>query len=483
MPLPTIPSGNVASALGGAYEVANSCRFNKADSARMVKTPSGSGNVDRWTFSCWIKRGKISDATHTIFCGLDGSDTHCVRFNSNDKLDCHHYDGAYQSRLETDRVFRDCSAWYNIIYVYDSGNGTANDRQKIYINGVEETLFANRVNADSGEDGIVSVASKPLYVGDKGDGGEYFDGYMAEVCLVDGQALTPTSFGEFDEDSPRIWKPIDVSGLTFGTNGFYLDFEASGNLGNDANGGTDLTEANLDATDSSTDTPTNNFCVLNPLVMPTSTLPVISNGNTNLVSQNASSKYFGGCGTFGLTAGKWYWEVKLTDINSAGSLIGISDRPEELARNNYDLAYFMAYGYGIKDGDGNIRNNTSGSQVDSSYGVSYTDNDIIGVHLDLDNNKLYYAKNGTLMNSGTGFTTTAVTNTNSGFWFPTITDTGTNAATWQVNFGGSSGFSISSAASDANGYGNFEYSPSGTFDSATKNFLAICTKNLGSDGG
>ena len=217
--------------------------------------------------------------------------------------------------------------------------------------------------------------------------------------------------------------------------------------------------------------------------MPTSTLPVISNGNTNLVSQNASSKYFGGCGTFGLTAGKWYWEVKLTDINSAGSLIGISDRPEELARNNYDLAYFMAYGYGIKDGDGNIRNNTSGSQVDSSYGVSYTDNDIIGVHLDLDNNKLYYAKNGTLMNSGTGFTTTAVTNTNSGFWFPTITDTGTNAATWQVNFGGSSGFSISSAASDANGYGNFEYSPSGTFDSATKNFLAICTKNLGSDGG
>ena len=87
------------------------------------------------------------------------------------------------------------------------------------------------------------------------------------------------------------------------------------------------------------------------------------------------------------------------------------------------------------------------------------------------------------MNSGTGFTTTAVTNTNSGFWFPTITDTGTNAATWQVNFGGSSGFTISSAASDANGYGNFEYSPSGTFDSATKNFLAICTKNLGSDGG
>ena len=452
MPLPTIPSGNVASALGGGYEVANSCRFNKADSARMVKTPSGSGNVDRWTFSCWIKRGIISDATHTIFCGLDGSDTHCVRFNSNDKLDCHHYNSSgYQSRLETNRVFRDCSAWYNIIYVYDSGNGTANDRQKIYINGVEETSFANRVNADSGEDGIVSVASKPLYVGDKGDGGEYFDGYMAEVCLVDGQALTPTSFGEFDEDSPRIWKPIDVSGLTFGTNGFYLDFESSGNLGNAADGSTDLTESNLTASDQAQDSPTNNFCVMNPLDNEYYDSD-FSQGNT-VIYTNGGAVYTFNTATFLLSAGRWYWEVKV----AAGT-------------NGTGTSYIC----GISD-DGN----------DGSY-TTYTAGDIVGVYLDLEDNKLYFTKNGTLENSGTGVSITAVTNSaiRHGGYFPASGyfdgDASGNAAYFYHNFGNGdfNGTAVSSSVADDNGYGLFEYSPNITGDGSAKKFYALCTKNL-----
>jgi len=105
-----------------------------------------------------------------------------------------------------------------------------------------------------------------MYVGDKGDGAEEMDGYLSEMVFIDGQNLAPTSFGEFDEDTPRTWKPIDVSGLTFGTNGFYLDFEDSSNLGNDASGGTDFTENNIAAVDQATDTCTNNFCTLNPLV-------------------------------------------------------------------------------------------------------------------------------------------------------------------------------------------------------------------------
>ena len=484
MPLPTIPSGNVFSSLPTGYEVANSCRFTRGDSPYMHITPGGDGNLKIFTVSFWVKRGNAN-------AGSSGTDRQVIfSNNTNDQISFHNdtlqflEDGS--NSAITNMKFLDFSAWYHVVMAFDTSQVTNTNRQKVYVNGKQidqSTGFSTMSYVGQDLEMGFGKGSEKMSVGRSDyDGNRHFDGYLAEFYYINGSMLDHTSFGEFDEDSPTIWKPKEFEG-SFGTNGFYLDFEDSANLGNDANGGTDLTEVNLAAADQATDTPTNNFCTLNPLVMPTSTLPVITNGNTNLVSQNASSKYFGGCGTFGLTAGKWYWEVKLTDINSAGSLIGISDRPEELARNNYDLAYFMAYGYGIKDGDGNIRNNTSGSQVDSSYGVSYTDNDIIGVHLDLDNNKLYYAKNGTLMNSGTGFTTTAVTNTNSGFWFPTITDTGTNAATWQVNFGGSSGFSISSAASDANGYGNFEYSPSGTFDSATKNFLAICTKNLGSDGG
>ena len=471
-----------ANSLTGGYEVANSCRFTRGDSPYMHITPGSDGDLRKFTVAFWCKRGLLTTGGTTGRQVIFSTATNdAITFDgSTDKLVILEDGG---NALVTERLFRDCSAWYHVCVAVDTEQGVAANRIKLYINGTLITDFSTTCQTSQNADMGFGKASEMMSVGrSEFDDNRHFDGYLAEFYYINDAQLAASDFGEFDEDSPSIFKPKEFEG-SFGTNGFYLDFEDSANLGNDANGGTDLTEVNLAAADQATDTPTNNFCTLNPLVMPTSTLPVITNGNTNLVSQNASSKYFGGCGTFGLTAGKWYWEVKLTDINSAGSLIGISDRPEELARNNYDLAYFMAYGYGIKDGDGNIRNNTSGSQVDSSYGVSYTDNDIIGVHLDLDNNKLYYAKNGTLMNSGTGFTTTAVTNTNSGFWFPTITDTGTNAATWQVNFGGSSGFTISSAASDANGYGNFEYSPSGTFDSASKDFLAICTKNLGSDGG
>ena len=301
---------------------------------------------------------------------------------------------------------------------------------------------------------------------------------------IDGTVVAPSSFGEFDEDSPQIWKPKDVSGLTFGTNGFYLDFEDSSNLGNDANGGTDLTETNLAAADQAVDSPTNNFATLNPLYMPTSTDPVFSEGNCQVVSQSASSKYFGGAATVGLTAGKWYWECKLTNLNSAGSLIGIHNNPAELVRNNYDLTTFIAYGHGLKE-DGKHRYNTSGTQVIADYGDSYTDDDIIGVYLDLDNNLIYWAKNGAIMDSGTGEAITAVSTT--GAYFPTVTDTGTNAATWQLNFGGCSGFAVSSGNTDSNGYGNFEFSPNdgggSSFDSAAKDFLAICSANLGSDGG
>jgi hypothetical protein len=262
--MPLILPGNVATATAATgYDVANSVRMN--GDARMTITPS-TADADKWTFSCWVKRSVISSGSQTLFSAIDPSNNLTeLRFNSDDKIDYYSHDGSsYTGRLNTNRVFRDVAAWYHIVAVWDSANGTAGNRMRLYINGVEETSFATDTNPSSGQDSYVG-ANLPHYVGDKGDAGQYFKGYMAEVYYCNGQAYAASDFGEFDEDSPTIWKPKDASGLTFGTGGFYLDFEDSANLGNDANGGTDLTESGLAATDSSTDTPTNNFATMNPL--------------------------------------------------------------------------------------------------------------------------------------------------------------------------------------------------------------------------
>ena len=247
-----------------AYEVANSCRFNRADGPNMTKTPSSSGNLRKWTWSFWVKRGSISNGSQTIFNAGSSSNTQ-IRFDSDDTINFYQYSSGYTARLATTQVFRDVSAWYHIVAHWDTANGTAGDRMKLYVNGAEVTSFSADVNPSQNLDSYFGASGTALYVGDKGDGAEEMDGYLAEVVFIDGQNLAPTSFGEFDEDSPTIWKPIDVSGLTFGTNGFYLDFEDSSNLGNDKNGGTDLTENNIAAIDQSTDTCTNNYATMNPL--------------------------------------------------------------------------------------------------------------------------------------------------------------------------------------------------------------------------
>jgi hypothetical protein len=293
---------------------------------------------------------------------------------------------------------------------------------------------------------------------------------MAEVCLIDGSALAPTSFGEFDEDSPTIWKPIDVSGLTFGTNGFYLDFEASDNLGNDANGGTDLTEVNLAATDQATDSPTNNFCVINSLdnYYPGST---ISEGNLKVLTISGNAAY--NPATFGLTAGKWYFEVKATACGDSQerNIIGISNQSPVAA----------GYGGSIEIGDGfGLRGNGviwDGSSETSGWN-SFDADDIISVAVDFDNGKFYTATNGTYGNSSdpaagsNGYSFTVGTDA----WFPGVNCRETSqTATFELNFGSPS-FAISSGNADADGYGNFEYAvPSG--------YYALNTKNLAEYGG
>jgi len=454
-----------------AYEVANSCRFNDGDSAAMSKSSTTLTNDKKFTISAWCKRGALSGSGQfPIFGHISDSNNankNCQIGFYNDALYMAYVDGGSVTvNKVTNALYRDPSAWMHVMVAVDSTQGTAANRNRFYVNGTEVTSFSTDTN--SGSDETFLATSCTITVGkysNTAGTASYFDGYLAEVVYIDGLQLTPSSFGEFDEDSPTIFKPIDVSGLTFGNNGFYLDFEASANLGNDANGGTDLTEANLAATDSSTDTPTNSFCTLNPLdnYYPASTF---SEGNCKIAT-NASNQTFN-TGTIGLSTGKWYWEAYLTTAGGEES-IGITDI---VSTGTGIYGGKTANSYSFKGNNGDIRNNDS----NASYGNAYAQDVVIGVALNLDDNEIKFYKDGTVENSGTAHSITAPASTSTGLYFPMFGDVDTDSVVWSVNFGGSPAFTVSSGNADANGYGNFEYAvPSG--------YLALCTKNLGSDGG
>ena len=464
-----MPSILGANTLSGGYDVANSVRFNDGDSPRMHKTPSGAGNRRKFTISAWVKRGSNLGANSYIFdARVDGSDNAPFQFNTSDQIFFRTKVGGTSYFIQTNRVFRDVSAWYHLVIVYDNTLGTAGDRIQLWVNGVRETSFAGSAMPPQNTDTTVNNASVVQTVGSEGGGASFFDGYISEFVLLDGTADSPVdTLGEFDEDS-GIWKPINVSGLTFGTNGFYLDFEDSANLGNDANGGTDLTEVNIAAIDQTTDTCTNNFCTINFLDNYFSA-STFSEGNCKLVTQSTGYQY--NTGTFGLTSGKWYYEMKMTN-HSQADIVGIAGR---VSGGSLHYLGYYADTWGYHSYDGKFKNNNSGT----SYGDAWVTNDtIVGVYIDLDNNKLYFSKNGTIQNSGTGITIGAASSTFIGAYFPAIGDNWNgDTGTYHMNFGNPT--YTGTDQTDVNGYGSFEYDPSsGSFDSASKDFLAICTKNL-----
>ena len=245
-----IPSNSVVS---GGYNVDNSCMFNYADGAYLNRTLGTPTNNIRWTWSTWIKRSKITGSQQRIFFAVNGAGNYTtIQFDDEQYLVWFNENGGTDMQLKTSRQFKDTNAWMNLVFVYDSANATEADRQIIYVNGVRETSF--EINNPAGSSVTTAINQAVVHNIASGPGAaNFYGGYMSEVVFTDGQALAVTDVGEFDEDS-GIWKPKDVSGLTFGSNGFYLDFEDSANLGNDVNGGTDLTENNIAATDQATDT-------------------------------------------------------------------------------------------------------------------------------------------------------------------------------------------------------------------------------------
>ena len=469
--MPTILGANT---LSSGYDVANSCRFNSADSAQMNKTLGTATDVDKYTISMWVKRSRLGHRQMMMrVINPSSTGTYAfLEFQADDKLNSNDYDESGSIAKTTNAQFRDPNAWMHIVLALDSTQGTASNRSKLYVNGTQITDFGTDSGGSQNQNLMGNTSGKTIYIG--GDGGQdtrYCGLYMAEVCFIDGQQLDPTSFGEFDSDTPTIWKPIDVSGLTFGNNGFYLDFEDSSNLGNDVNGGTDLTEVNLAATDQSTDTCTNNFATLNPLRYDIHTL-----AEGNLQYTAASSAWKGVFSTIGVSTGKFYCEVKYSSLDGSTwrFYTGIADARDfnTVHKVGQNESGRVGDTIGIlPDGSSTdvIKNGSDAGGTWSNFSV----NDILGMAIDCDNGALYFSRNGVWENSSnpesgaskTGAITFTVGETYL-FGFGTY---GTSSPQQQVNFG-SPIHSISSGNSDANGHGNFEYAvPSGYYSLNTKN--------------
>tara|TARA_R100001594_G_scaffold14301_1_gene30387 strand:+ start:340 stop:1821 length:1482 start_codon:yes stop_codon:yes gene_type:complete len=440
----------------------NTCRFDDGSSDYLTKTFSSAGNRKTWTWSGWVKRCTLGAQQDLLSVSSGSSAYHLWYIDSNDGV-THNYNGTYVSSAPK---FRDVSAWYHFVCAVDTTQSTAADRVKMYVNGSQITSFD--AAGYPSQDADLSINNNVRH--DISNGGAHFsnnfylDGYMAEVVFVDGQALTPTSFGATNPIT-NIWEPIAYAG-TYGTNGFKLNFADSSNLGDDTSGNTnDFTVNNLTSIDQSTDTPSNNFATGNSLYRFNSGV-TISEGNLQLY---VAAGWRSLISTIGVSTGKWYAEVKFVSVHSGGNnakagIVALDGTVDEDVAQAHVGGSSTGNNYGYEN-DATIDSNGS----NASYGSTFTAGDIIGVAMDLDNNKLYFSKNGTFQNSGdptSGSTGTGAISINSDTYG--ICASG-YYGTMALNYG-SPPYAVSSGNADANGHGNFEYAvPSGYFALNTKN--------------
>jgi len=439
----------------------NSCRFNSASSDYLSKSVSAS-NRTTWTWSSWVKRSKLGANEDLFSSYADANNYTDLRFfGTNDNLQFRNLaSGSFVGRKYTNAQYRDPSAWYHIVAVWDTTDGTAADRQRLYVNGERLTSFLTTGNPSSSGNSQIN-ASGSLQIGSQ-NAADFFNGYISETIFVDGTALEPTSFGESDANG--FWKPIIPAVPAYGTNGFRLKFEDAASLGTDSSpNGNNFTVNNLTSIDQSTDYPVNNFCTMSPLTL--STDATLSEGNCNVTYGTAATRK-AVFGTFAPESGKWYWETKITATSQAAVEInlGISNTMNPalignalVSTNGYAISYFNG-GYIY----------TGTTQAQTGLG-NLAVNDIIGHALDLSANTLQFYKNGSTLGSAQSIT--SQTSGEMSGWTPAVAcSSGGQTFTAGYNFG-SPTFSISSGNADGNGYGDFEYAP-------PSGFLALCTANL-----
>jgi len=460
MPFVILPTNSAS----GGYDITNSLRFNSGSSDSLSRTPASATNRRTWTWSGWVKKCKILPDYPALFSASNSIPDTVLRFDgANDRLNAIlENGGGGSSTLVTTQVFRDLSAWYHIVWAVDTTLATANNRQRLYINGTEVTDFASRTNPSQNLDTEVNN-TVTTRIGTHRYG-SFSDFYLSEVYLIDGQQLTPSSFGETDTDT-GIWKPKAYTG-TYGTNGFALFFKNSASLGTDSSGnGNTFTVNNLTSIDQTTDTPTNNFATMNPLNN------LSYSGSGTLTEGNLQLSYSGGLfhtnATMAVNTGKWFWETKGVSNMQQGTIgarIGFVNQDNTgYASQFFDGGCIFGMFWHPTLG---IYTAVGATQTLRSSTLTYTNGDIIGIALDLTNNISYWYKNGTLNFT---YDFSALATIGSYFICPALGNgSGSASPVYQLNFG-SPPYSANSYT-DGAGYGNFSYAvPSGYYSLNTRN--------------
>jgi len=398
------------------YQISRSVRLRSSASAYFNRTPASASNRKTWTWSGWVKRGALPTSGYYSIFGADsgsGQSFYVAFDNSTQQLEIGQ--GATVNR-KTTQVFRDPSAWYHLVVQSDTTQATASNRLRVYVNGVQVTAFATSNDPSLNGDWALNNNVAHAIGADITNTGarNYFDGYITEVNFIDGQALTPSSFGETDSIT-GVWKPKKYAG-TYGTNGFYLNFSNAAStttIGYDYSGnGNNWTSNNISVTsgvtyDSMIDTPTmyadggngrGNYSTMNPLAS-LSGRTSLSAGNLQPLGTSSGESGVD-YGTIGVTSGKWYWENTVLAVSSASSYPNFG-----AVRVLYGPSNGKYAGDSFTGGAGIFTAGTiykEGSLVTTA--TSYTTNDIIGIALDLDNLTCAFYKNNTLLSTVTGLT-------------------------------------------------------------------------------
>ena len=438
----------------------------------------GSINEKTFTVSFWVKRGKLADEQHIFGNFVDGNNRTHLFFRNEDTFQVFQNIGGTAHSCITNAKFRDVNGWYHIVVAIDTTQATASNRCRIYVNGVEQSLDGPTYHNQNTNLSIRGTHYIGRYYGTND---HWFSGSLSHLHFIDGTNYDATAFGETDSTTGE-WKIKTSPSVTYGTEGYFIlkDGNSVTNQAGNSAGNFSVSGGTLTKTE---DCPSNVFATVNPLNVPTSNAPTFANGNTTSTSSTTNGPYkWGGCTTLGMTSGKFYCEAKATVDNTySRNVIGITGDSANIARANVSILN-GTHSWGYYSENGTVSGNGSGDL--SGWNTAYTTGDIIMMALDLSNNKLYFGKNGTWLNSGvptSGSTGTgavsiiAANTTNDGvYFFAQTDDTGTQSPSkFEFNFG--NGYfgttAVSSAGTNASNIGIFEYDvPAG--------YTALSTKGL-----
>ena len=446
---------------------------------RIIKTQVTGTSTQKFTLSAWVKKASNTanndQVIYESYADGNSRTTLYFRGNNGNRLNLFCFlSGSTVCEIETTRKFRDINCWYNIVLKVDTTQGTASNRVKFYVNGVEETALTISTYPSQNAYLPMGTSSYQHAFGFySGGGSSAFQGSMSHLHFIDGTAYDASYFGSTDANG--VWTINTSPSVTYGNNGFFI-LKDGNSLTDQSGKGNNFTLSTGTLTKTE-DSPSNVFATLNRLIQLTDA--TLSNGNNSCAYGSAGSRAVM-LGTLGMSSGKYYMEFKISasstsPCNGSVGVINGSDNSNMGTYLNQDNSKYQGAGYQLWDGNKNI------NQTGSAYGATVTTGDIVGMAVDIDNKALYFHKNGAYQNSGSPTSGASKTGaidfsslTDNGFWFPLISDaSGTQTMTYQCNFG--NGYfgttAVSSAGTNASGNGIFEYDvPTG--------YTALSTKGL-----